>query len=115
MDARTKACVAHGYEHARCPSVAARYALQNLRPGSDRAVLCSADAAAFLRGMLGRRDLRCRHALPEGGPMVAAGVATQGDAEPVVADVIAFGQRCWIYQLPGQCGATFRPARQRGR
>ena len=71
-------------------------------------VLREPAAAAVLGRMLGRGDLRCRHALPAGGPVGAAERCCASDAEPAAADAAALGERGRLYQLPGQRGALLR-------
>ena len=65
-------------------------------------------AAALLAGMLGRRDLRRRHALPDRGPVGAAGAGPRRRAQPPAADAAARRQRRRLHELSRQCGAALR-------
>ena len=85
----------------------------------DMAAIAPAYAAllprAVLGGMLGRRDLRRRDAISQGGSVGAAGAAARGDAEPAAADAAALGQCGRLHQLSRQRGALLRAAVGRGR
>ena len=64
VDARAGARAHHGHHDARCASVAARDAHAPARHDRDRALLRAHAAAALFRGMLGRRHVRRRDAVP---------------------------------------------------
>ena len=91
-DAEARA--AHRHHHARRAPVAARHAHAHARHRrASRRLLRAPAAAAVLAGMLGRGDLRRRHALPDRGPVGAAGAAARARAEPAAADAAARRQR----------------------
>ena len=71
VDARGEARAAHRHDDARCAPVAAGHAHAHARSDGHRAALREPAAAAVLDGVLGRRDVRRRHALPEGGSVAA--------------------------------------------
>ena len=73
---------------------------------AHRRRLCARAAAAALARMLGRRDLRRRHALPDRGPVGAAGAGPRGGAEHPAADAAARRQRRRLHQLSRQCRAS---------
>ena len=75
-----------------------------------RAALRPADAGAVLAGVLGRGDLRRRHALFEGGPLGPAGTAAPAGAQRAVPDAAARGERARLQELPGQRGEVLRRA-----
>ena len=62
----------HRHDDARRAPVAARDAHAQLRHHAHRAGLFARAAEALLARMLGRRDVRRRHALPQRGPVGAA-------------------------------------------
>ena len=72
LDARAEAGAGHRHDDARRPPVAARDAHAHARHRRHRRRLCARAAAAAVARMLGRRDLRRRHALPHRGPVGAA-------------------------------------------
>ena len=63
---------------------------------------------AAVARMLGRRDLRRRHALPHRGSVGAAGAGARGGAQPPAADAAARRQRRRLHQLSRQCRAALR-------
>ena len=80
------------------------------RHGGHRALLRAHAAAAVLGGMLGRRHVRRRHALPPRGPVVATRAVARAHAQPAVADAAALVERRGLHQLPRQRGARVRQA-----
>ena len=105
----------HRHDDARRPPVAAGDAHAHLRHRPHRRHLCARAAATVLARMLGRRDLRRRHALPDRGPVGAAGAGARGGAQPPAADAAARRQRRRLHQLSRQCRAAFRQPGGRGR
>jgi hypothetical protein len=80
------------------------------RHAGDRAALRAPAAGAVLAGMLGRRDLRRRAALPQGRPVGAPGAAARSRAQHAVPDAAARLQRGRLHQLSRQRRALLRAA-----
>src|ERR1700733_142469 len=115
MDARAEARSYYRYDDARRASIAARYPDAHDRHDGDRAVLLEPAAPVVLDGMLGWRDVRCRHALSQGGSLETARAVSRAYAEPAPADVATVGERGRLCELSGQCRALLRHARRRAR
>ena len=98
----------HRHDDARRPPVAARDAHAHLRHRPHRRRLCARAAGAAVARMLGRRDLRRRHALPDRGSVGAAVAGARGGAQHPAADAAPRRQRRRLHQLPRQCRAAFR-------
>ena len=113
MDARGEARARHRHDDARRAPVAARDAHAHARHRHRRAGLCRRAAGALLARMLGRRDLRRRHALPDRGPVGAARRHPRARAEHPAADAAARRQRRRLHQLSRQRRALLRSARRR--
>ena len=105
----------HRHDDARRPPVAARHPHAHARHRPHRRRLCARAAAAAVARMLGRRDLRRRHALPHRGSVGAAVAGARGGAQPAAADAAARRQRRRLHQLSRQCRAAFRQAGGRRR
>src|SRR5687767_765890 len=65
--------------------------------------------------MLGRGDLRCRHALPQGMPVGPPAAVARDDAQSPFADVASLSQCCGLQQLSRQRGGAFRRTGSRKR
>ena len=91
----------HRHDVPRCPPVTAGDAGAHQRTGIGCAVYRADHAAAAVRRVLGRRDLRCGAAVPQGGPVGAAGGAARGDAQHLPADAAAGPQYRWLHAVSG--------------
>ncbi len=78
----------------------------------SRAAYARGAAAPLLAGMLGRGDLRCRHALPQRGPVGAARRHPRARAQHPDPDAAARLERGRLHQLSRQCGQVLRRARR---
>ena len=91
------------YRHdlPRRPPVAAGHPGAHQRPGDGRPVSRPDHAAAAVRGVLGRRDIRCGAAVPERGPLGTARRAARSDAQHLPADAAARPQHRWLHAVSG--------------
>ena len=70
-------------------------------------------AESVLARMLGRSDVRRRHAVPQRGPLGAAGGGARRRAQHSDADAAARLERRRLHQLSRQCGEVLRARRRR--
>ncbi len=110
VDAGAAAGAPHRHDVPRRPPVAARHAVPNSRPGGRGAGLRAPRTEPLLGRVLGRGDLRRRHALPQGVPLGPPGRVPRGDAEPAAADAAALRERGRLHELPRQRRALLRRA-----
>ena len=110
MDAGAATGAAHRHHDARRPPVALRHAHAQPGHARHRALLRAHVAADVFHGVLGRGDLRRRHALPARRSLAAPARTALGHAERAAADAAARFQRGRLHQLPGQRGQALRAA-----
>ena len=115
LDARPGTPADHRHHLARCPPVAAGDPLPQLRSAAPRTADRPATARAAVARVLGRRHLRCGHAVPGRRSLGAPRRLQPAGAEHPAADAAARRQRRRLQELPGQRGAAFRcPGGRRG-
>ena len=102
----------HRHDVPRRAPVAARHPGAHPRPGRRRAARRPAGAGAAVAGVLGRRDVRRRAAVPRRGPVGAARGAAGGRAQHLPADAAARAQHRRLHAVPD---GGHRRVRRRGR
>ena len=114
MDEAGTARAAHRHDDARRAPKPVRHAHAHLRHDRDRAALCAHAARAVLAGMLGRRHLRRRHALPQGRPVGASRAVARRRAQHPLPDAAAWLECRRLHQLCRQRRALLRAAGGQG-
>ena len=108
MAARQRRDRGHRHHLPRRAPVPARHPGAHPRPAHGRALPGPDDPAAVLAGVLGRRHLRRRAAVPRRGSVGAAGEAARGGAEHLPADAAARAQHGRLHAVPDERDAGVR-------
>ena len=100
VGAESQAAADHRHDVPRRPPVAAGDARPDVRHAPDRPVHRPLPAEALFAGDVGRRDVRQRHAVPQGRPVAAPGRASSGGPEHPLPDAVPGRERGGLHQLP---------------